>query len=74
MLNAKSLQRLHAEVLQQLLMSRLLSIHPVIELKSEKAIAKVALKVMTAPPFEKHLLGLEVGQQLLHIVVGAFAC
>ena len=72
--NAKALQRLHVEVLVQLLMGRLLCEHPVVELEGDEPIAKIVLKVVLAPSVVEHLLGLEVANKLLHIVVGSLAC
>ena len=73
-LHAKAFQRLHVKVLQQLLVCRLVSKHPVIEFERAVAGTKQALEVLLARAVVEHLLGLYVGEQLLYVVVGAFAC
>ena len=73
MLNAKALQILRLEVLQQLLAGKLLGEHPVIQLKRAEFIAESALKLLPQPSLEQHLLGREVVDQLLHIFKGTFS-
>ena len=71
--DAKALQRLHVEVLEQFLVGSLLGKYPVVEFESHEPIAKIALEVVLTPSVVEHLLGLEVAYQLLHIVVSALA-
>ena len=52
--NAKTLQRLHIEVLIQFLMSCLLCEHPVVEFKGTQAIAKVTLKIVLSASDHKY--------------------
>ena len=71
--DTKALERAHIEVLVELLVGSLLSKHPVIQFEGAETGAKVALEVVAALPVVEHLLGLEVANELLHIVVGALA-
>ena len=72
-IDAKTLQRLHVEMLVQLLMRRLLSKYPVVKFEGDEAIAKVTFEVMLATPIVEHLLRLEVTYQFLNIVVSPLA-
>ena len=54
-------------------MGRLLGKHPVIEFKSNEAIAKVTFEIVLTTPVVEHLLGLEVANQFFYVVVGALA-
>ena len=58
-------------MLEQFLACRLLGEHPVVEFEDAVARAEMALEVALAVVFIQHLLGREVAQELLHIVVGA---
>ena len=73
MLHAEALERLYVEVAQQLLVGRLLGENPVVELKGEELVAEPALKLCPAAALKEHFLRREVDEQLLYIVVGAFA-
>ena len=73
MIHTKALQRLHLEVLQQLLHGKLLGEDPLVHLERDVAHTEVALEVLTVVAVVEHLLRLYAGHQLLHIVVGAFA-
>ena len=48
--NAKALQRLHIEVLEEFLMCCLLCKHPVVKFKGHQTIAKVTLEVVLSAP------------------------
>ena len=72
-IHAEALHILHAEVLQQLRLGRLLGEHPVVELKGEVLVAELLLKVFLAVAVVQYLLGREVAEQLLHVVAGALA-
>ena len=54
-------------------MGSLLCKHPVVEFESHQTIAKVAFEVVFATPIVEHLFGLEIANELLHIVVSTFA-
>ena len=71
--DTKALHRLDVEVLVELLVSRLLREHPVVHLVGAQTGAEVACKVNLAPSVVEHLLGLEVANELLHVVVSALA-
>ena len=67
----ESLERLRAEMLQEFLPRTLVGEHPVVKLKGAETRTEITLEVLFAGPVVEHLLGLEVAQQFLHIVVGA---
>ena len=71
--NAKALQRLYIEVLEELLVGRLLGEHPVVHLVGTQTDAEIALEVVALFTIVEHLLRLERAHELLHIVVGALA-
>ena len=71
--DAKSLERTDVEVLVELLMGRLLGKHPVVEFEGAEPCTEIALEVVLAPTVVEHLLGLEVANELLHVVVGTLA-
>ena len=71
--HAKAFQRLHIEMLEELLMGGLFGKHPVVHLVGTQPCAKVALEVMAVLTVVEHLLGLEIAHELLHVVVGALA-
>ena len=73
MVNAKTLQRLYVEVLEKFLMGRLFRKYPVVEFESHETIAKVTFEVVFATPIVKHLLGLEITNELLHVIVSTLA-
>ena len=73
MLHAEALERLYVEVAQQLLVGGLLGEHPVVKLKGEKLVAEPALKLSPAAALKEHFLRRKVYEQLLNIVVRAFA-
>ena len=54
-------------------MGRLFGEHPVVHLVRTQAHTEIVLEVALALPFVEHLLGLEIADELLHIVVGALA-
>ena len=60
-------------MLKQLLMRRLFRKYPVVEFKGDKTVAKIALEVVLAATVIEHLLGLEVANEFLYIVVGSLA-
>ena len=71
--DTETLQRLHLKVLVQLLVGGLFGKYPVVKFEGNETGAKIALKVFPTVAIIEHLLGLEVANQLFHIVVGAFA-
>ena len=73
MVYAKSLERLGGKMAQELLPGGLLGKHPVVELEDAVAVAKPGLEVGLAGAVVEHLLGLEVAQELLYIVIIALA-
>ena len=73
MVHAEALERLHAEVLEQLLLRRRLGEHPVVKLEGEVFVAEITVEHLTLAPLEEYLLGREIDEQLLHIVVRAFS-
>ena len=70
MIDAKTLQRLHVEMLVKFLAGRLFGKHPVVKLEGDEACAKASLEVTPAFAVVQHFLGLEVTNKLLHIVTG----
>ena len=72
-LHPEALQALHAEVAEQFLVGSLFGIYPVIEFKGKVFRAEVAFEVLFPSTLEEHFLGLEVANELLHVVVSTFA-
>ena len=70
MVDTKAFERSHIKVLEELLMSRLLSKHPIVHLVGTETRAKVAFEVVATLSVVEYLLRLEVTHQLLHVVVG----
>ena len=68
MLNAETLQRVCAEVAQQLLPCALLGEHPLVQLEHTPSCAEPLFELLTARLLVEHLLGLETAEQFLHIV------
>ena len=74
MVNAKALQRLHIEVLEEFLVGCLLCKHPVVEFEGDQTSTKIAFEIVLASSVVEHFLGLETAYELLHIVISALAC
>ena len=72
MVYAESFQVLYAEMLLQFLSCCLLVEHPFVEFEHTMFCAEESLEVCFLASFKEHLLRLEVGNQLLNIVVGTF--
>ena len=70
--NAESLEVLRAEMLQELLARCLVGKHPVVHFERAEPCAEVAFKVLFLRTVEEYFLGLEVAQQLLDVIKGAF--
>ena len=74
MLHAETLERLCAEMAQQLLTGCGVGEHPVVKLEHAPTVAKGLLKLLFAGAVIEHLLGLEVAHELLHIGCRTLAC
>ena len=71
--HAEALQVSHRKVAEQFLARCLVGKHPVVEFKRKVPRAEIALKVHLPALFKEHFLGLEVAQQLFHMVVGTLS-
>ena len=69
--DAESLEILHAEVFQQFLACRLLVENPFIEFEHTMLRAEETLEVGFFPAFKQYFFRLKVGYQFLYIVVGS---
>ena len=74
MIHTKTLQVLHIEVAQQLLLGSLFRKHPVIELESKVFCTEVTLKLLFLRSVMQNLLRREITQELFHIVLRSFTC
>ena len=70
--DTESLQRLRTEMLQQFLTRRLFGEHPVVEFEHTILRAEITLEVVLSLTTVEHLLRLEVAEEFLYMVVGAF--
>ncbi len=69
MFHAKAFQVLHTEMLQQFLSCCLLVEHPFVEFKHAMLCAEETLEISFLSSFKQYFLWLEVGYQLLYVVV-----
>ena len=60
-------------MLEQFLLGGLLGEHPVVKLEGEVLVAEIPLEHVALAPLEEHLLGREIDEQLLNVVVRALA-
>ena len=70
--DAEPFQRPHLEVLEEFLVGCLFSKHPVVEFEGTESGAEIAFEVMASLSVVEHLLRLEVANEFLDVVVGAF--
>ena len=71
---SEAFQVFHVEVFQQFRACRLLGEHPVVEFEHAVTGAEHLLEVAASLPVVEHFFGLEVSQQLLHIVESTLPC
>ena len=74
MLNAEAFQRLGFEMTEQLLTGRLLGKYPVFKFENAVTGTEETFEICLVFPIVKYLLGREVAQKFLHIVITSLAC